>query len=386
MTRKKVSDDLSEADAAANLREDEEIVLSDVRTIRKNKRRPPEPIKEEEPDDDDFTDAELVDDNPFPAGTVGYRAFGDNSDTSAITECNILVVRKPDGAGDNFLKPCKSRMSESPIRNVELSATESEIEEIVRLNCGGGHYYLQTQFGNRNGRGWSVSLSDPSDAIAKAKAEQDAAKSPPPTPAEPPRDLLDTMLENLTKMKMLRDALFGDERERLEREIEQMKHEIENRPEPAPAMQLPENLQILEKALATNNPTLQEKLLDYAFPPTESSHWIPDTLKLFFEHKEEIGGILGGLLSSFMPPQPTPQGIEAILRTQPPTGVPAMPVVQPSQFRPRQIARTDDDENSDAETGDAEARTLVRTSSDETEPTEPESEEPENGDSKLDGN
>jgi len=334
MTRKKISDESFEADAAANLRDDEEIVLSDVRTIRKNKRKPPEPITVEL-DDGDLEDAEIVNDNPYPIGTVGHRAFGEDGDANAITECNILVVRKPDGAGDNFLKPCKSRMSEPPIRNVELTATESEIEEIVRANCGGGHYYLQTQFGNRHGRGWTVSLSDPPDAIAKAKAEQTASATPAAaTAAEPPRDPLDSMLDNLTKMKLLRDALFGDERDRLERQIEELKREIENRPTPEPAAPLPENLQILEKALATSNPNLQEKLLEYAFPSDSGSHWIPETLKTIFEHKDEIGGILAGLLGTARPPQPS--NIDSILRGTPPSALPP-PAVTQSQFHRKTV-------------------------------------------------
>lgn len=367
MQRKKVLNDISEADAAANLSDDEEIVLSNVQTIRKNKRKA-EPVIIEEPADDDFIDADTIDENPFPVGTVGYRAFGDESDANAITECNILVVRKPDGAGDNFVKPCKSRMSEPPIRNVELSASESEIEEIVRANCGGGHYYLQTQFGNRHGRGWTVSLSDASDAIAKAKAETAAAytTAEPTPPAAPPVDPLDSMINSVTKMKALKDILFGDEQNRYEAELAAMKIEIANKPEPPPAQQQPETLIMLEKILASNNPTLIERGIDHLFPQDAGGHWLPETLKMAFDHKDEIAGILGSVLGGLLPkpPPPTQQGIAALLASQPPAAIQAAPptAIQPSHFQ-RKVTRSDDGENAD--TGAHDGKTYEAKSSTE---------------------
>lgn len=328
MTRKKIIDEENSVEAAANLADDEEITISDVRTIRRG--RPPKQPEiidvEPEPANDDFEDAELVDENPYPVGSVGYRAFQDE-DSPQITECNILVTRKPDGAGDNFLTPCKSRLSLSPIRNIELTMSESEIEEIVRNTNGGGHYYLQTQFGNTLGKGWSVSLADPPENIAKAKAAEAAAATPvtyPVATAEPPRDPMSDFLDTLEKQKRMRDLLFGEEL----RELQQLRQKAA---EPPPlAEPRSETLTILEKALQSENPTITDRLLDYAFPTKEesSSHWLTDIIKLGLEHKDELAGIAQTVLGDLMP-RPQPSSLEAMLKAAPPqmpqASIPQMP-------------------------------------------------------------
>ena len=166
------------------------------------------------------------------------------------------------------------------------------------------------------------------------------------------------MLTILTKMMALKDALFGDEEARLKEQIADLKAEIANRPEPAPSEPVPENLRILEKALGVNNPSLQERLIDAAFPEESAGHWIPETVKTIFDHKEEIAGLLGGLLGSLGGRPPAPPNIQEMLKRQPPPAAIAPP---PPTSNFRRKART--------------AETKPETAEPETENKEPENAE-----------
>src|SRR6185369_6808686 len=106
------------------------------------------------------------------------------------------------------------------------------------------------------------------------------------------------------KQKRMKDLLFGDEKQKLESEIERLRAEIANKPDTSPAPQS-ETLAILERAIASNNPTLQEKLFDIAFPPKDesSSHWIVELANTFFDHKDELAGVAQMLLGGFAPPR-----------------------------------------------------------------------------------
>lgn len=314
-----------------NLADDEEIIVSNVQTVRKNKR-----AVETEPIEEPFIEAEIENDaDSFLPGTVGFRAFQDDDSPQHLTECNILVVRKPDGAGDKFLKPCNGRYSETPIRNVDLNQPETEIEEIVRQNCGGGHYYLQTQFGNRNGRGWTVSLADSPEAIAKAKAEHLELTRPANPPPQPLPVAVNPFQQRIDDLKLEREydeLKFGEERRRLsklEAELEELRRSAAV-PQTPPANQS-ESLTILEHALKSNNPTIQDKLLEYAFPSRDenSSHWVVDLFKTVMENKEELAGIASMLLGGIVPAPPQ-NNIESILRSQPPSSLP-QPVPEPNR-------------------------------------------------------
>lgn len=354
MTRKKITSDADAINAIPELGDNEQIVIEDTKRIRREKapakpEPPPEPesyIDVEPLGDDDDDDAPPQ----FSETSLAALIYDGDDDNFTNQFCTVAVRRKPDKMRDSFLTPCSSVLNYPALANIEITTDRSDIEEIVRQQYGGGHYFFQIRFNNRLARSWESSLADLPEAIAAAKAEKTApipTTAPQPAPAEPSKDPMDAMLDNLTKMKLLRDALFGDERARMERQIDELKREIEARPEPAPATPLPENLQILEKALATNNPTLQEKLLDYAFPQDGGGHWIPETLKMFFEHKDEIGAILGGLLGGIAP-KPQPQGIDALLRAAPPTPMPNQPPIAPSKFQRKKVAKDPDGENADA--------------------------------------
>lgn len=343
MPRKKVSPDAEVIDGIAEIDGDEQLVEEVTRKVRRERvRRPtaePDPVmadsdETEEDDARDFEDARP----PFSETSLAALIYDDDFDHRFEDQfCTILVRRKPDKMRDQFATPCSTVMTYPALANVEITADRSDIEEQVRQLYGGGHYYFQIRFNNRLARSWETSLAE----LPTATTAKPETASPGPAPTQ--KDPLDSMLDNLAKMKQLRDALFGDERERLERQIDELKRQIDERPVTPPVQALPENLLILEKALATNNASLQEKLLDYAFPPDGGEHWIPTTLKTIFEHKDEIGAILRGLLVGPQPPQ-TPQAIDALLRGQPPAGTLRQPVIAPSQFQRRQIIRTADAE------------------------------------------
>src|SRR5690606_26472000 len=93
-------------------------------------------------------------------------------DVLANQFCTIHVRRKPDKMRDQFLTPCTTMLTLPAIQNVELTAERSDIEEIVRQQYGGGHYFFQVRFQNRLSRSWEASLADTPEAIAAARAER----------------------------------------------------------------------------------------------------------------------------------------------------------------------------------------------------------------------
>lgn len=358
MPRKKTPTNTNTATAAVNLDDDEQLV-EEITTTKKIGRQRRTPASEEvitvDPDDDEDDE-----DSPpeFTEGSLAAVIFGEANRTYENEFCTIHIRRNPDSMNDRFLNPCGAVMTLPKLSNIEINAERDEIEEKVRAEYGGGHYFFQIYYDGAFRHSWKASLADDPAAVARAKAEADAKNKPATpelTPAQtPPRDPMDAMIDSITKMKMLKDVMFGDEEKRLQREIDELKSKIAEKPETPPEPKS-EQLYILEKALGTQNPTLQEKLLDYAFPADGGGHWIPETVKTIFEHKEEIGGILGGLLGGLAGRQPQPPNIAALLKQQPPAGAatpePETPAALPtSSFRRRTVETpTPADDGSDAD-------------------------------------
>lgn len=373
MPRKKISTEADAIDAIPELGENEQVVIENKKTIRRefseSKRDiEPENIIDVDPDDFDDDEDNEPERNAFSQTSLAALIFDDNETDFADQYCTVLVRRKPDKMRDNFLSSCSTVLNYPAMANIEITADRMDIEEEVRQRYGGGHYYFQIRFNNRLAKSWESSLADLPEAVAAAKAEANANRIPTPTPtvtaAEPQQNSMDSFLDNLAKMKQLKDTLFGDEKAEMQRQIDELKAANARQPEPVRTEPLPENLQILEKALATQNPTLQEKLLDYAFPQEQGGHWVTETVKVFFEHKDEIVGLLGGLLGGLTPqPQPQPRGIADVLRNPAPTNLPPpiapTPAVHPSRFQRRGLSqvrdldgedtveRSGDDENSE---------------------------------------
>lgn len=363
--RKKTTVDVTDADAAANLQEDEEIVLQETRTIRKNKRTPtpelkPDPEMEFEDDNEDY--GETVDVSPFKPGTIAHKLWqrtqnpdqaDEDNEIAELGTGNILIVRKPDSPLEKFLKPCTSRISMPPLRNVDFSeVTEPEIEEMVRLYYGGGHYYLQFQIGSRMLMGWSCSLSDSPDAVREAAAERYAQDHPAQAPLviQQPVNQLQQRIDELKLEREYDDLKFGPERERLrklETEIEELRRERQATAIATAAAAIPqakqsESMLLLEKALTIQNPTLQQKIIDQAFPSDEgSTHWAVDLFKTVMENKEELAQAAGALLGGIMP-QPKAIGLETLLKSQPPGTLPPAPQPRSNlqRHRPAPIDKT----------------------------------------------
>lgn len=111
-----------------------------------------------------------------------------------------------------------------------------------------------------------------------------------------------------------------------------------NQPKPEPQS---ETLVILEKALAANNPDLTDRLLEYAFPSAnEGKHWIADLFKTAIEHKDEIAGVLAGIVG---PQRQLPAGTVAGILGGPTTPAANIPR---SNFQ-RRPPRAETGENAD---------------------------------------
>jgi hypothetical protein len=145
------------------------------------------------------------------------------------------------------------------------------------------------------------------------------------------------MFEALSRQKQMKDMLFGETEQALKDEIARLKDEIANRPAVPPEPQS-ERLAILEKALGVQNPTIQQRMLENVFPSDEGGHWLPETIKTIFEHKEELAGLAGMLLGNLIPRQPTaPAGnIAALMRSPAPAAIAAetVPVSRLTRKRP----------------------------------------------------
>lgn len=344
MPRRKNNPDTETIDAIPELDDDEQIVVenSNRRTIRKE--RVPQPNAETINDVEDEDQDEIADRQRFSETSLAALEFSDDLEFENQF-CNVTVRRNPDAMNDRFVNPNHSVLTLPPMRNIELTAERSDIEEQVRALHGGGHYFFQIQINGRLGKSWKVTLADTPEQVAASKTPQPAVIQPP-VPVENP---LDSFFDTLRKQKEMKDLLFGDDLRRLEELEEENQRLREAAAQPPPqAAQLPENLLILEKALGVTNPTIQDRLIDAAFPDDSGEHWVPATLKTVFEHKEEIAGLLGSLLGGFLPqPKPQPNSIEALLEQQPPAALNPQPLPT-SKFR-RRTAQPTEAENVEPE-------------------------------------
>lgn len=352
--RKNISVAPSDLDAADKLAEDEEIVISDVRTIHKGRRKPdPEPAEPEPDTDLNFIDidddGDPVGDDAFPPESVGDHILNGQTNATAFdgsVQCNIVVIRKPDGLGDRFVKPCDGRMKEPPIRNIDLSTSKGDIEEIVRKYYWGGHYYLQPQTGTMFHKGWDCSLTDPDAARRSLVADPVDTVVPaaalPPSVAQPVVNPIDAFLDSIEKQQRMKTLIFGEQEERYKEDIAELRHELEQaRREPSEPKS--EKLSMLETALAAPNTDMQTRLLNHLFPVEEtgSRHWIADLADVALQNKDVIMSLVGSLLGGVTPaPQPQPTNAFEDMMRQPPPGelpnIPATPSVPTSGiFGPR---------------------------------------------------
>jgi hypothetical protein len=331
MARKKSSTDSEAIEGIAEINDGEQLVEETTRKVRRER-----VAKSETPaleiEDNDVIDAEIEpeDDAPrYSETSLAAKLFaGDDGDSFGSQFCTVNVRRTPDGANDRFATPNSANANLAPFRNIDITTEQADIEDMVRREYGGGHYFFQLHFNGQLGPSWKSTLADLPEHMRVKPAPLDSAAVVSP-PSVPQVDPLESMINQAAKTKQLADLLFGDERNRLERQIEELKREIDSKPAD-PVEPKSETLQILERALASNNPTLQDKLLEYAFPADSggSSHWIPDLVKTLFEHKSEVGGLLQMVFGGVAPQQPS---IEQLMRAAPP--LPPADAEKQSTFR-----------------------------------------------------
>lgn len=355
MPRRKTSPEPEPIEGIPELDADEQLVRETTtkQTIRKERVKAdpepatlPPPARDAEPDDDDdfFIDAEPDDDRPqFSESSLAALQFNDAEEIEN-EYCNILIRRNPDSLRDKFATPNSALLNLPTMRNVPLASERYEIEEAVRDEYGGGHYFFQIQYRGNLGKSWSASLSDKPGA-GQAKTEP-ATPTPIAEPAAPAANPFDQFFDNLRKQKELKELLFGDEL----RELERLRAEAADRQNNSTVRQS-ETLSILEMALRADNPTLSEKLLKLVAPEPEDtggSHWIVDLVKTGFEHKEELAGVLQMVLGGLAPASPPAnQNIEALLRAPVPAPLAAIqqsaePAKPATTFKRRSPAQTDE--------------------------------------------
>ena len=339
MPRKKISKEPEIIDGIPDLEENEQVVIENRRTIRKEKSKPPEPILSPEPDIIEIDEEDETDDTPrFSQTSIAAGIFNEADEFGRDQFCTVLVRRNPDSMNDRFVNPNSAVLNLQPLRNIDITAERADIEDIVRNTHGGGHYFFQIHYGGQLRYSWKSSLADtPEQKRAALHPKEAIVEQPAPIEKPEPVNPFDQFFDALQKQKQMKDLLFGDEKRQLEDEIRRLKDEVANRPQPAPQS---ETLAILEKAISAGNPSLQEKLFDIAFPPKDesNSHWIVELAKTVFEHKEELAGVAQMVFGGLAGPRPQ-QNIEALLRSQPPAGLNA-PATASSAFRRRQISPT----------------------------------------------
>lgn len=300
-------------DALPDLDDGEQIVIEDTKRIRREKM----PESDNEQVKQEFIDIEsedATDSHEYNFSDTSIAALlTDNPDDLANQFCTIHVRRKPDRMRDNFLTPCSSLLTLPAIQNVELTAERSDIEEIVRQQYGGGHYFFQVRFQNRLSRSWEASLADPPEAIAAARQEKLKQSSEPVTQTNQAANPFDQFLETLKKQRELQDLLFGEERRRLEAEIERLRQESQQKPAAAPQSDLALLLDAMQK---TNNPGLIDFAREYLSGESrEPQFGVWDFLKYVFDHKNELAPLVAGFLGSNNANQET---LEELLRSNPP--------------------------------------------------------------------
>lgn len=360
MARRKTPTAAAAATAGGVYLDDDEQLVEEVTTTKKigrERRTPPSDdfitVEPEPPDDTDDEPASPQ----FGETSIAAVLFRDDDEPNYDDQfCTIAVRRNPDSMNDRFATPCTALTNLPPLRNVEITADKMDIEDRVRSQYGGGHYFFQIHFNNRLAASWKSTLSDLPTNQRTAEPAADRSVSEPATPAVAV-DPFDTFLSNLEKQKRLRDLLFGDEQTRLTAEIERLKAEIAKTPAAA-AEPKSEKLAMLEMALGLNKPELSDRVLNSIFPAEEegSRHWLADTLSVVFENKDAIVGVLAGLLGGGTPPANTTNVMD-MMRQQPPSVLPAMPAAaeKPPDVFPRRKAVTPDAPDAESENADSAA-------------------------------
>lgn len=342
MPRKKNSD-VDVIDGIAELDDGEQFVEETTRKVRREKtsHRKTDEIEIEDRIEtvvDPVNEICEPENRNYSPTSIAAIVFKDDDEGDVSNQyCTINIRRNPDSLNDKFATPCSSLTHLPRLLNVSLADDRADIEDRVRREFGGGHYFFQIHYNGSLSTSWRTTLSDlPAHAAPWARDEQ-----PPPAqpgPAAPTVNPIDAFLDSVEKQNRLAALLFGDERRRLESEIAELK--IANANAAAvPIEPKSEKLTILETALSVPNPALQDRILNNLFPADEpdSRHWFADLVSVAMENREAIASVAATLFGSLAPPPQKQPTVAEMLRMQPPTLPPAASE-QPAKtnFRRRQ--------------------------------------------------
>lgn len=346
MARKKISTDETNADVVAALEADEEFVVDTTTTKRLRREKRKEPDVTPEPDAIDIEiDAEPV--QQFSPTSLAAMIYAEDEEPNLADEfCTIAVRRTPDAMGDSFATPCSTVTNLPRLPNVEVLADRSDVEDRVRLEYGGGHYFFQLRTATGLGRSWKATLSDLPKHLRQTTPEPDAGTPIPPAAPQPAVSPMDAFLDAMRKQKELSELLYGDDKRRMERELAEMREALAKRATNAePQSDLAMAVNLLKD---TNDPTIVDFVRDAILPADEpeakTGFW--DFAKYLLANKDEVAGLVGTVLSSLMPQTGPPNAnVLAALRSQPPTAALPPPDPPPSSFQRRskkQAERTDE--------------------------------------------
>lgn len=333
MQRKKVSTGTNNAAAVLELDDDEQLIETVTTTKAIGRQRRPKPaeiepepiIGEIEDDDDDDQD---TDDRPSYSDTsLAALLYGDGDEPLESQFCTVMIRRNPDSMNDRFLNPCGSLSNLAPMRNIELTAERMDIEERVRSEYGGGHYFFQLHFDNRLRSSWKATLADDPAAIRTAKA--DAAPQPiastATAAAAPLADPMDSFIASLKQTAELKSLLFGDTESRMQAEIDRLRAEAETARNATPPEPLSEEILLWKMAKEMPESEAKNRLLDKLVPVDEAGdrHWIADVAAVVMENKDTILGLVGSLFGggAAQPAAPQPNVMD-MLRQPAPAALP----------------------------------------------------------------
>jgi len=356
--RKKISTGLDNAAAVVDLDDDDEIVKKVTTETVVGRRKRPEPeaiataMPDFEQDDADAIDADLTDDEDVPEygeNSLAALIYDEDSENRVDNKfCSVAIRRNPDSMNDKFRNPCGAVTNYPPLRNIELTADRMDIEDKVRAENGGGHYFFQIHLNGRLGPSWKATLSDAPQIAATGSETAAAATQPAAVSLPPPAnvDPLDALLANVDKFAKLKEVFGGGdvEKVRLEMQIAELRREIEAAKN-APQERKSERLTLLETAMKEGaNSGLQAKILDNLFPSEEkeSRHWVAEVLDVALQHKDAILEVAGPLLMSVLGGGPRPQPMPQFAPPMPPPVAPEPPKVS-GLFAPRVIEEPQDE-------------------------------------------
>lgn len=334
MARRKIPSTATGATNGGVFLDDDEQLVEEVTTTKKigRQRRSPDadaepiaavPVFEDLNDDNDDDDEQPS----FSQTSLAASIYGTDGETIQDQVCTIVVRRNPDTLRDKFVVPCSALTNLPRLVNVSLTAEKGDIEDQIRNEYGGGHYFLQVQMDGRLGHSWKPTLADlPGWRPPTGETAPQPIAPAAPVAAAPAADPMDSMLASMEKQKRMRDLLFGDAEKRMQAEIDRLRTEAEaakNAIPPPVVEPMSEELLLWKMARDMPDSDAKTRLLDKLTPVDSDGnrHWIADLAAVAMENKDTILGLFGSLFGGAAPAAPQ-QNVMDMLRRPAPAALP----------------------------------------------------------------